>query len=264
MTVQMRSVRTPSMVIAEFRLPPNFTIPTHGHAPPHIAVVLEGALREGDHEIHAGGLRYSPAQDVHRIATLDAGAHVIVLEAFGFPQLQLNRRVFVPPERARVLVEHLRDQLFASPSSSPASVEESALALFTMMRNSARRRAANTPDWLERVRARIADEGAAADSLDDLAEVAGCHRTFMARSFRAWFGVSVGEYRRRRRLQATWQLLGDAKLPLGAVATQSGFADQSHMTRVFRRDVGETPAEVRARISAGAIAWFATHQLIAP
>jgi AraC family transcriptional regulator len=263
-TLQMRSVRTPSMVVAEFRLPSRFKIPTHDHVPPHIAVVLDGALREGEDVIHAGGLRYSPANDVHHVETLDDGAHVIVLEAFGFPQLQLNRRVFVAPERARVLVEHLRDQLFASPFSSPASVEESALALFTMMRKSARRNETDTPEWLERVRARIAGTDGAHDSLDDLATLAGCHRTFVARSFRAWFGVSIGEYRRRCRLQATWELLGDARLPLGAVATQSGFADQSHMTRVFRRDVGESPAAVRARISGGAVAWFATHQLIAP
>jgi AraC-like DNA-binding protein len=252
------------MVIAEFRLPAQFKIPTHDHVPPHIAVVLDGALREGEHEIHAGGLRYSPAQDVHRIETLGRGAHVIVLEAFGFPQLQLNRRVFLAPERARVLVDHLRDQLFASPFSSPASVEESALALFTMMRNAAHRGDADTPERLERVRARIAGADGVRDSLDDLAVLAGCHRTFVARSFRAWFGVSIGEYRRRCRLQSTWRLLGDARLPLGAVATQSGFADQSHMTRVFRRDVGESPAAVRARISGGAVPWFATHQLIAP
>jgi AraC family transcriptional regulator len=252
------------MVVAEFRLPPRFKVPTHDHVPPHIAVVLDGALREDGRDLGAWSLRYSPAEDVHQIETLDEGAHVIVLEAFGFPQLELRRRVYVAPDRSRALVEHLRDQLFTSPFSSPASVEESALALFTMIRRSARRAAGSAPDWLERLRDRIASVDGAHDSLDDLAELAGCHRTFVARAFRAWFGVSIGEYRRRCRLQATWRLLGDARLALGAVATQGGFADQSHMTRVFRRDLGESPAAARERIANGAAAWFTTHRLIAP
>jgi AraC family transcriptional regulator len=265
-TILMRSARTPSVVVAEFRLPPNFRVPTHDHGPPHIAVVLAGAMLEhgpsGSDVFHAGYLRYSPAGDVHHVETLDEGTHVVVIEAFGFPQLQLNRRVIVGPDRAGLLIELFRERLFHSPVSSPGEVEESALALFTMIRRSARR-GADTRPWLEVVRSRIASRDGWSDNLDDLATLAGCHRTFLARSFRAWYGVSIGEYRRRCRLQATWRLLADERVPLGTVAIESGFTDQSHMTRVFQRDVGHTPATVRARLTGMTGSWFTSHPLAA-
>jgi AraC family transcriptional regulator len=38
--------------------------------------------------------------------------------------------------------------------------------------------------------------------------------------------------------------------PLGVIATQAGFADQSHFTRAFRRYVGITPARYRVETQA--------------
>lgn len=265
----MRIARTSSVAVSEFWLPPNFVVPKHDHGPPHIAIVFDGAMRDrlptGAEDFTPGWMRYSPAGESHEVESLGEGTQVVVLEAFGFPQLQLNQRVRVGPDRAGPLIDDLRDQLFMSPFGSPATVEASALALFTMMRRSTRRDAAATPEWLERVRARIADPAGAADDLDALADLAGCHRTFLSRGFRAWYGVSIGEYRRRCRLQSTWGLLSDDRVSLGAVATRAGFSDQSHMTRMLRREVGETPATIRARLRVPGArgSWFTTHPLSA-
>ena len=57
--------------------------------------------------------------------------------------------------------------------------------------------------------------------------------------------ASVGEY--GRRLRPAWAAaeLARGGKPLAEIAASASFADQSHFTRVFRRQVGTTPARYR-------------------
>jgi len=50
---------------------------------------------------------------------------------------------------------------------------------------------------------------------------------------------------RNRRLEFARQALLDASQPISRVAMSAGFADQSHLTRLFRNRFGATPAEFR-------------------
>jgi AraC family transcriptional regulator len=50
-----------------------------------------------------------------------------------------------------------------------------------------------------------------------------------------------------RRVERAKVLLGRTGTPLPDVACRCGFADQSHLTRVFRQRVGVTPGRFRAR-----------------
>src|SRR4030095_16976683 len=58
----IRCARTASLLIAEVTLPPNFRVPKHDHQPPHIVVVLDGAIRDhtrtGSYDLTAGFIRY--------------------------------------------------------------------------------------------------------------------------------------------------------------------------------------------------------------
>ncbi|WP_200803410.1 AraC family transcriptional regulator [Pseudacidovorax sp. RU35E] len=48
-----------------------------------------------------------------------------------------------------------------------------------------------------------------------------------------------------RRLARAQELLNQGKLPVKAVASAYGFAEQAHLTRVMRAKLGRTPAELR-------------------
>jgi AraC-like DNA-binding protein len=102
-----------------------------------------------------------------------------------------------------------------------------------------RARAAN------RVRAFLSGEYAAQATLADVAEAAGCSRFTAYRAFRGRFGLSPSDYRRQLRLRTARQALaGGAAVADAAAAT--GFADQAHLTRWFRRCYGITPGAYRA------------------
>jgi AraC-like DNA-binding protein len=69
----------------------------------------------------------------------------------------------------------------------------------------------------------------------------GAHPVHLVRSFTATFGVPPHAYLTGRRIDRARQLLLSGQTPATAAA-QSGFYDQAHLTRTFRRYLGTTPA----------------------
>jgi AraC-like DNA-binding protein len=67
------------------------------------------------------------------------------------------------------------------------------------------------------------------------------------RKFRASFRVSPHDYLRRMRVRLATHALVYTGAPLSQVAMEHGFADQSHFTREFRREIKITPGEYRRR-----------------
>ena len=47
----------------------------------------------------------------------------------------------------------------------------------------------------------------------------------------------------QRRIERAKALMRRSNQPLALIAQESGFADQSHLTSIFRREIGMTPAE---------------------
>ncbi len=81
--------------------------------------------------------------------------------------------------------------------------------------------------------------------LDDLAEQAGLSRFHFARRFAAATGQPPMRYLRALRVQAARTLLLNTPLPLKAIAPMVGFADEYHLSKVFRRHTGTPPGAAR-------------------
>jgi AraC-like DNA-binding protein len=77
---------------------------------------------------------------------------------------------------------------------------------------------------------------------DDLADAAGCSRFALHRAFVAAYGLAPSDYQRQLRLRAARRLLSEGHTPAEAAAS-AGFADQSHLTRWFKRYYGLTPGQ---------------------
>jgi len=79
----------------------------------------------------------------------------------------------------------------------------------------------------------------------DLATAAGIHPVHVARLFRLKTGVTPGEYLQHLRAQCACRLMQGSERSLGEIASESGFADQSHMNRILRRLVHCSPGKLR-------------------
>jgi AraC family transcriptional regulator len=82
--------------------------------------------------------------------------------------------------------------------------------------------------------------------LADLAAVANLSQYHFARQFRRSTGESLHQYVVARRLEAAWRLLEQGRNSVVEVAGLTGFADQSHLHRLFKARYGVTPGAVLA------------------
>lgn len=80
-----------------------------------------------------------------------------------------------------------------------------------------------------------------------LARVAYVSRAHFCRSFKRMFGVTVHQYVLQRRIERAQHLMLTTSATLTQIAVTCGMSDHSHLTRVFRRTVEESPSAWRKR-----------------
>lgn len=85
---------------------------------------------------------------------------------------------------------------------------------------------------------------ASAFELGALAATAGVTRFQVIRDFKRMAGMTPGQYLRNCRIRAASALLRTGK-PLVEIAFETGFADQSHLTRLFKSMRGLSPGAFR-------------------
>jgi len=81
--------------------------------------------------------------------------------------------------------------------------------------------------------------------LDGLAALTGLSTDHFARAFHQSVGVPPHMYLLRRRLEHVEHMLRETHAPLSEIALATGFSDQSHLGRHFRRWAGVSPRQVR-------------------
>ena len=93
---------------------------------------------------------------------------------------------------------------------------------------------------------RLLSRTCADTSFSDVAAMLGLSRYHFHRLFRRAIGLTPGSWSRSVRLRRARGLI-HAGASLADVANETGFSDQSHLTREFRRVYGVTPGTLRAR-----------------
>ena len=86
-------------------------------------------------------------------------------------------------------------------------------------------------------------------SLTQIADAAGLPALRLYRAFEKSTGMTPHAYQRQARVKLAAKLIR-ARRPLGEVAFATGFADQAHLTRWFRRMLGVTPGNYQQAMQA--------------
>jgi len=251
------------LLLSEYDCQPNASIPKHSHEQTYVSFVLGGSWHEsyghGDaRERRPHTLAIHPAGEVHSEQIGDRGSRAFHVE---FSQEWLTNlgesaAVLASPVQLengpliglalRLYAEFQRTDPY-SPLIIEALVLESVGQLARHTFSSTGRR---QPSWLTRAAEICRSRYRHPPSLNAIAEEVGVHPMHLTRTFRRYFGCSIGEHLRELRVQHACRLLATSNRPLAEIAASAGFCDQSHLCRAIRRRTGLTPAALRNR-SAG-------------
>lgn len=116
----------------------------------------------------------------------------------------------------------------------------------------ARVRGGLAPHVLRRAQAALKADLKDPPPLPALARLCGLSSRHFARAFRDSTGMTPHQWTMRARVQAAKAMMAEGGERLAEIALACGFADQSHLTRVFKREAGVAPAAWRRTRAAAA------------
>jgi AraC family transcriptional regulator len=231
-------------------------LPKHSHPQAYITFVIEGAFRERyatrSVVCRTGMLRYLPANEVHE-NVIDAGARCLHIsgDPAALERLCRPRVPKRPAEMSALTITWLANRLYAEFSrqdtASAMAIEGLVLEILAeIARSEAADTARPAPQWLKQATEIVESRFLERLSLTDIASQVGIHYVHLSREFHKYNRCTVGDLIRRRRVQYASHLLAHSKTPLADIALICGFADQSHLSFLFKRYMGLSPSKFRS------------------
>ncbi|WP_254424324.1 helix-turn-helix transcriptional regulator [Thalassospira marina] len=210
-----------------------------------------------------GCLSYIPAgmevssyvRDNCRLRHLDIHFDIDALEnslesAFNRTALETPQIGFCHP-RINALVHLLADDL-ENGMTSPQIYGEGLLTALTaaLLQSSSfgepqRKRGKLSPHHLRKSVDYIEENCARTIRLDELAQLTGLSQSYFCSAFRESTGMPPQQWQMKARINRAKDMLQNSNTQLAAIAAHVGFADQAHLTRVFRKIAGTTPGAWR-------------------
>jgi AraC family transcriptional regulator len=240
-------------------LPPRLELPKHRHADGCLGLFLKGEAMEafGSATYHCtpGTVLVRPAEEPHADHLAEAGALIFVIEPSPAwvedvreHGVFLDRPELLGRDRVSALAGQLYHESRRLDAASPLCVQALMFEIGACLIRRGEAASAHDPAWLNRVRSRIDDTYREKLCLSDLAREAGVHSVHLARTFRENYGCTVGQYLRRRRIEAAARALRDSDDSLVDIALDAGFTSQSQFCTAFRRLMDCTPSQYRRAI----------------
>lgn len=145
-------------------------------------------------------------------------------------------------------LQHLHHQLVQAPDPLAREVACHLFSRQLLARLTPARWDDRPPQHLQRAAELMQDDSASPLSLSQLSTVAGLTPSHFVRAFSQHYGMTPHAYLLDRRIRHARTLLKQGQ-PLAEVALASGFADQAHFQRQFKRRVAATPGQYRTQLA---------------
>ena len=237
------------------RYAPGARMAAHLHDTPSLCVVLAGSyqetIRARTAEQVSGSLLFCPPDEPHSQVFSRAGASKLIItpDPVALACLDTAVRLDEAPGICSAEVGRLGRRMVAEMANgdgfSRVALEGLSCELLALFGRGASRAADTSARWLKDACDYIAAHTAGAISVREIAAAIACHPVRQSRAFRRQHGVTIGQYQRRLRITQASDLLRGTRMPLAEIAQVCGFCDQAHLSRVFKAELGCTPAAFR-------------------
>lgn len=106
------------------------------------------------------------------------------------------------------------------------------------------------PAWVRELKEIIQDQVDTSISLKEISKDLNINPNYLSREFSRYFdNLSFGEYIRKQRIEKAIELLHTSDYTLTEIAYLTGFSDQSHFTRIFKKHTGKNPSVFKKSLS---------------
>ena len=106
-----------------------------------------------------------------------------------------------------------------------------------------------TPAWAQELKEIIQDHIDTNITLKEISKDLNISPSYLSREFSKYFGdLSFGDYIQQQRIEKAKELMGTATYSLTEIAYLTGFSDQSHFTRIFKKITGQNPSDFRKKL----------------
>ena len=105
------------------------------------------------------------------------------------------------------------------------------------------------PVWAQELRETIQDQIDTNLTLKELSKNIDINPSYLSREFSKYFDdLSFGDYLRKQRIAKAIELMKKKEYSLTEIAYLTGFSDQSHFTRIFKKTEGLNPSVFRKNL----------------
>lgn len=142
--------------------------------------------------------------------------------------------------------KHLHDQ-----KHTQSPVEHLLLDVYNRYLKSSSKKA---PEWTRELKEMIQDQMDTnmSMSLQQVSDELEINPAYLSREFSRYFdNLSFGEYIRKMRIEKAVVLMQTPSYTLTEIAYLTGFSDQSHFNRIFKKQTGENPSAFRKNLLKG-------------
>ena len=210
----------------------SFSLPRHRHLSGYATVVLAGAFEEAGYagriQAQAGDVLIHPKLDCHVNQKVQAGVRLVRL-AWSDPVISSGLYHLDDIDPVAVVAE-----------KCPA---DATLLLGELLRKFAARSPRVRNDWPDMLASTLISNVSL--GLGDWARIHQLAPETVSRGFSSAYGVSPKVFKAESRARMAWLRIAEGEDDLSAIAVDTGFADQAHMTRWIRRITGASPGSWR-------------------
>jgi AraC-like DNA-binding protein len=105
------------------------------------------------------------------------------------------------------------------------------------------------PAWAKELKEIIQDQIDTNITLKQLSKDLDINPAYLSREFSKYFNnLSFGDYIRKLRIEKAIEYLDSSNYSLTKIAYLTGFSDQSHFTRIFKKHTGQNPSFYRKKL----------------
>lgn len=231
------------------------TLPLHYHKNPYFCFVLNGCYTEQflkkQLNCSKGDVVFHPSKTEHRnnFGNMDGSCFNIEFsenwaEKIACSNLNLTQIESSSEFNVRWIASKILNEFNQYDSLSQLMIEGLATELLVIF---SRGKQINDsyPFYLRKIALYINEQYHTSPKLSELANLVQVSPEHLVREFKKAFHVTIGDYIRAVRINKACTMLKNTKKEIAEIAFDTGFTDQSHFNRVFRKTMGITPLSYR-------------------